>query len=548
MSANFTPTQTAIADLRPFRMWCQKVLPAIYDESLSYYELLCKVVNYLNTNIDDINTLNDNVNNIYDAYVLLQDYVNSFFDQNFPELVSAKLDEMAEDGTLTDLITPYIDPIIEAQNDAIEVMESRLDTFVSENGGHWQEVELYNGTAHYQDQKVVLSADPSTFDYVDIYYSASLADAPQITRFRGSDLLNTSGVFFGLVNATNVISGSKALRVFQCWLMHDTNAVNTHFHIEYNGNWYWSGAGSDTAVNTPITTEVTPVPNVECLIKVVGIKNVQDIEVVDARVTESGTTYPTLGQRLNAEFGDLQTRIANGIPYEVKLALNNIIQNVAFKNATDYSTDKATINAWATNVSVTSITAVYTQSGAVYNTDSLDVLRTDLVVTAYYDNGTSGTVNGYTLSGDLTYGDSVITVAYGGKTTTITVSVSEVYIVTLESGNFNEQSAVGTAFNSCKGSTQQRMRNASPLAIQVGDRLVTSADGLASGEVVSMYLAYFDANAQYTGVHSSDWEGSDFTVSQNYPYVGVSLSRRPTNVDKLTQLTNITLKRIRSPQ
>ncbi len=30
-----------------FRIWCQKVLPTIYDDSLSYYELLCKVLKVL---------------------------------------------------------------------------------------------------------------------------------------------------------------------------------------------------------------------------------------------------------------------------------------------------------------------------------------------------------------------------------------------------------------------------------------------------------------------------------------------------------------------
>jgi hypothetical protein len=31
-------------ELKPFRFWCQKALPLVYDDSLSYYELLCKVV------------------------------------------------------------------------------------------------------------------------------------------------------------------------------------------------------------------------------------------------------------------------------------------------------------------------------------------------------------------------------------------------------------------------------------------------------------------------------------------------------------------------
>lgn len=37
------------------RFWCHKVLPAVFDDSLSYYELLCKVVDKLNEVIDVAN-------------------------------------------------------------------------------------------------------------------------------------------------------------------------------------------------------------------------------------------------------------------------------------------------------------------------------------------------------------------------------------------------------------------------------------------------------------------------------------------------------------
>ena len=105
--------------------------------------------------------------------------------------------------------------------------------------------------------------------------------------------------------------------------------------------------------------------------------------------------------------------------------------------ALDYGT--ATITATAGNVSDTcsvtvaqaalvSISAVYTQSGTVYDTDSLDSLRSDLVVTALYDNQTTATVTDYTLSGTLAEGTSTVTVTYDSKTTTFTVTVSHVTI------------------------------------------------------------------------------------------------------------------------
>lgn len=69
------------------------------------------------------------------------------------------------------------------------------------------------------------------------------------------------------------------------------------------------------------------------------------------------------------------------------------------------------------------ITADYTQSGTVYDTDSLESLKADLVVTAFYQGGGSKVVTTYTLSGTLTEGTSTITVSYGGKTATFEVDV-----------------------------------------------------------------------------------------------------------------------------
>lgn len=89
-------------------------------------------------------------------------------------------------------------------------------------------------------------------------------------------------------------------------------------------------------------------------------------------------------------------------------------------------TGNLVISVSAADVEVESISAVYTQSGTVYDTDSLDSLKTDLVVTATYDDTSTATVPSadYTLSGTLTEGTSTITVSYGGKTTTFTVSVT----------------------------------------------------------------------------------------------------------------------------
>ena len=47
---------------RAFRFWVQKALPLVYDDSLSYYELLCKVVDYINNLTSDVNNMVNVVN------------------------------------------------------------------------------------------------------------------------------------------------------------------------------------------------------------------------------------------------------------------------------------------------------------------------------------------------------------------------------------------------------------------------------------------------------------------------------------------------------
>lgn len=63
------------------RFWCQKVIPLTYDNSLSYYETLCKVVNYINNLISDDKILAENICNLLKAFNELQEFVNNYFSE-----------------------------------------------------------------------------------------------------------------------------------------------------------------------------------------------------------------------------------------------------------------------------------------------------------------------------------------------------------------------------------------------------------------------------------------------------------------------------------
>lgn len=51
-------------DLNPIIFWCQKVLPLVYDDSLSYYEFLCKVCDKVNEIISAQNKTNNELSNL----------------------------------------------------------------------------------------------------------------------------------------------------------------------------------------------------------------------------------------------------------------------------------------------------------------------------------------------------------------------------------------------------------------------------------------------------------------------------------------------------
>ena len=96
--SNIVPSMQPTAKVADFKFWCQKVLPLVYDDSLSYYEVLGKMVVYLNQVIDNINADIDNVAELEDDFILLQSYVNNFFD-DIDQLVSyAERAEAAEEA------------------------------------------------------------------------------------------------------------------------------------------------------------------------------------------------------------------------------------------------------------------------------------------------------------------------------------------------------------------------------------------------------------------------------------------------------------------
>ena len=133
MSINNEPTIEPRQVTGIFTDYIAKTLPLAFDDSMSYYECLCALLKYINdTIVPDINNVNSGLGELQEFYEELQTYVNNYFDNlNVQEEINNKLDQMAVDGTLTNLIKNYVDPYIDAQNIIIENFKTYVNDEIS---------------------------------------------------------------------------------------------------------------------------------------------------------------------------------------------------------------------------------------------------------------------------------------------------------------------------------------------------------------------------------------------------------------------------------
>ena len=94
-----------------FRRFVLQNFPFIEQDfdALTDYQLICKVVEYLNKVIDSQNNLIEQVDTFENLFLELKDYVDHYFDNlDVQEEINNKLDAMVEDGQLTQLIAQFL--------------------------------------------------------------------------------------------------------------------------------------------------------------------------------------------------------------------------------------------------------------------------------------------------------------------------------------------------------------------------------------------------------------------------------------------------------
>lgn len=107
--------------------WCHKILPLVYDDSLSYYEVLCKLTSKIgdmateiasqfaqvDNNISSITTDIDNINSeiegLKKTYTELQHYVDNYFaDLDIQTEINNKINTMVQSGEFQTVLAPGI--------------------------------------------------------------------------------------------------------------------------------------------------------------------------------------------------------------------------------------------------------------------------------------------------------------------------------------------------------------------------------------------------------------------------------------------------------
>lgn len=117
-------------NLTPFKWFVLENFPFIEADfdALTEWQLFCKLGKEMNKIINSENTLGTQVENVTNAFIALQNYVNNYFDNlDLQEEVNNKLNDMVADGSLQNIISVYV-------NENITKTFNTYNDFITDDG------------------------------------------------------------------------------------------------------------------------------------------------------------------------------------------------------------------------------------------------------------------------------------------------------------------------------------------------------------------------------------------------------------------------------
>ena len=154
-----------------FRRWVLQNFPFIEQDfdALTDYQLICKVVEYLNQVITTVNAGGEQIELLTNTVNQFVDYINHYFDNlDVQNEINNKLDEMYANGQLDLLFSKYVNDYVEATNTRLTAIETEVQSlndltptvvsstsamtdqdkiYLNTSDGYWY---YYNGTQFVQ--------------------------------------------------------------------------------------------------------------------------------------------------------------------------------------------------------------------------------------------------------------------------------------------------------------------------------------------------------------------------------------------------------------
>ena len=258
---NLKPVQT----IPPFTKMIMTIgaLPTSFYSSMSYYEAMVWLYEYLkNEVIPTVNNNGEAVEELQAKYIELKNYIDTYFDNlDVQEEVNKKLDEMAEDGTITNLIKGYIDPLYQAYetsiNDEISSFKTLTNNKLLEQDG---EILTFKNSVNQQITTIDAKVESSTSGSPLV--ATSVADMTDTTK----TYVNTSdGKWYyydgdsweigGTYQSTGIADNSVGTFQLSYEYKEDTNnlldVANAHVGKQ------WSTADTTTAFTDTLQNQAT---------------------------------------------------------------------------------------------------------------------------------------------------------------------------------------------------------------------------------------------------------------------------------------------------
>ena len=232
-----------------FRAWVQKTLPLVYDDSLTYYEQICKIIYYLN--------------DLYKRYAEITPEIQA--------AVAAKIDELIASGAFDEIISSALETAVQQRNlsgdiAALHVIPhySIQSLTTAENGDiilTGSKMDSYIG-----GESCILAVDPSSGRVLD-YKEFSGGHAGQIAFYAGCVWTSDYASPGGAGAKWWIIPYDTANREFTSggwfnWYVSLPSAEDcTSFALDAARGELYAFAGTSSKMNTTRRAYVAPVPS-----------------------------------------------------------------------------------------------------------------------------------------------------------------------------------------------------------------------------------------------------------------------------------------------